>query len=54
MTQTTVDAPSKDRAQIPARTLRKDRWWLSPVMMFVTFTAWVAYATVRSMMGSSF
>lgn len=54
MTQTTVDAPSKDRARIPARTLRKDRWWLSPVMMFVTITAWVAYATVRSMMGSSF
>jgi hypothetical protein len=54
MTQTTVDAPSKDRARIPARTLRKDRWWLSPVTMFVTITAWVAYATVRSMMGSSF
>jgi hypothetical protein len=54
MTQTTVDAPSKDRARIPARTLRKDRWWLTPVTMFVTITAWVAYATVRSMMGSSF
>ncbi|MGH3376501.1 MAG: hypothetical protein ACRDP6_17355 [Actinoallomurus sp.] len=54
MTQTTVDAPSKDRARIPARTLRKDRWWLSPVMMFVTITAWVAYATVSSMMGTSF
>ncbi|HEY0540729.1 MAG TPA: hypothetical protein VGD53_20330 [Actinoallomurus sp.] len=54
MTQTTVDAPSKDRAQIPARTLRKDRYWLSPLTTFVVFTAWVVYATVRSMMGSSF
>jgi hypothetical protein len=54
MTQTTVDAPSKDRARIPARTLRKDRYWLSPVSTFVFFLAWVVYATVRSMMGSSF
>src|SRR5262249_23011874 len=54
MTQTTVDAPSKGRAQIPARTLRKDRYWLSPLTTFVFFTAWVVYATVRSMMGSSF
>ncbi|MCW2863845.1 MAG: hypothetical protein JWP48_5553 [Actinoallomurus sp.] len=54
MTQTTVDAPSKDRAQIPARTLRKDRYWLSPLTTFIVFTAWVVYATVRSMMGSSF
>jgi hypothetical protein len=54
MTQTTVDAPAKDRAQIPARTLRKDRYWLSPVTTFVFFLAWVVYATVRSMMGSSF
>jgi hypothetical protein len=54
MTQTTVDAPSKDRAQIPARTLRKDRYWLSPLFTFAFFTAWVVYATVRSMMGSSF
>jgi hypothetical protein len=54
MTQTTVDAPSKDRAQIPARTLRKDRYWLSPVTTFVFFLAWVVYATVRSLMGSSF
>jgi hypothetical protein len=52
MTQTTVDAPSKDRAQIPARTLRKDRYWLSPLVTFVVFAAWVIYATVRSMMGN--
>jgi hypothetical protein len=54
MTQTTVDAPYKDRARIPARTLRKDRYWLSPVTTFVFFLAWLVYATVRSMMGSSF
>lgn len=54
MTQTTVDAPSKDRAQIPARTLRKDRYWLSPVATFVFFSAWVVYATVRSLVGNNF
>src|SRR3954453_7287452 len=54
MTQTTVDAPPKDRAQTPARTLRKDRYWLSPLVTFVIFAAWVIYATVRSMMGSSY
>lgn len=54
MTQTTVDAPSKGRAQIAVRTLRKDRYWLSPLTMFVVITVWVAYATVRSLMGSSF
>jgi hypothetical protein len=54
MTQTTVDAPSKDRARIPARTLRKDRFWLTPVATFVFFTAWVVYATVRSLVGNSF
>ncbi|MCO1660854.1 hypothetical protein [Pseudonocardia humida] len=45
----TTDA-SAARAQIAARTLRTDRWWLPPLATFIAFTAWVAYATVRSFM----
>ena len=54
MTQTTADAPARERAQIPARTLRTDRYWSTPLATFIFFVAWVVYATVRSMMGSSF
>lgn len=35
------------RARITARTLREDRWWLSPLVVVVGLTAWLAYATVR-------
>jgi hypothetical protein len=38
------------RAQIPAKTLRTDRWWLAPLLTFVGLTAWVTYATVRVFM----
>jgi hypothetical protein len=33
------------RAEIAARTLRKDRWWVSPLISVVVLTAFVAYAT---------
>jgi hypothetical protein len=52
MTHTTVDVP--ERARIPARTLRTDRYWINPLTTFVVFSAWLVYATVRSLMGSSF
>ena len=39
------------RADIEARTLRQDRWWLSPVITFVVFTAFVIYATWRAFSG---
>jgi hypothetical protein len=45
----TTDA-SAGRAQISARTLRTDRWWLPPLLTFAGLTAWVAYATVRAFM----
>ena len=45
----TTDA-SAGRAQISARTLRTDRWWLPPLLTFTGLTAWVAYATVRAFM----
>lgn len=50
----TVEAPTKKRAQIKERTLRKDNWRQYPWLTFVIFTGWVAYATVRAMWGSAF
>ena len=29
------------------KTLRTDRWWLYPLTVFVVFTAFVVYATIR-------
>ena len=47
---TGVTGPS--RASIDARTLRADRWWLSPLVTFVVFTAFVVYATWRAFSGA--
>jgi hypothetical protein len=33
------------RADIKARTLRQDRWWLQPLIIFIGFGAFVIYAT---------
>ena len=43
----TTDA-SAGRAQIAARTLRTDRWWLPPLATFAGLSLWVAYATFRA------
>jgi len=51
-TPTGVHGPS--RARIEERTLRTDRWWLSPLATFVVFAAFVVYATVRAFMGSDY
>src|SRR3954453_7492188 len=45
---------SPTRAQIDAKTLRQDRWWLYPAATFTVFFAFIIYATVRAFMGSSF
>ena len=42
--------PAAGRAEIAARTLRTDRWWLPPLFTAVGLIAWVAYATVRAFM----
>ncbi len=49
---TTATRPvgARPRAQISARTLRTDRWWLAPLLTVIGLTAWVAYATVRVFM----
>lgn len=36
------------RASIAERTLRTDRWWLSPLGTFVVFSAFIVYATWRA------
>jgi hypothetical protein len=41
-----VNGPT--RAQIEAKTLRSDRWWLAPATTFVVFAAFVVYATWRA------
>ncbi|SDJ31687.1 hypothetical protein SAMN05444157_2792 [Frankineae bacterium MT45] len=41
-----VSAPG--RAQVPARTLRGDRWWIQPVVTATLLTAWLLYALIRT------
>ncbi len=45
----TTDA-STGRAQITAKTLRTDRWWLPPLVTAAGLVAWIIYATVRVFM----
>jgi len=45
-------APAKTRAQISARTLRKDDWKRSPRITAVLLAIWVTYATVHVFIGS--
>jgi hypothetical protein len=45
---------SAGRARIEEKTLRQDRWWLSPAVTFVVFTAFVVYATWRAFMGTDY
>ncbi len=42
---TTTGVRSRNRAAIGARTLRKDRWWVYPLVTFGVLLAFVAYAT---------
>jgi len=45
---------SPGRAQIEAKTLRRDRWWLEPAIMFTIFSSFVVYATVRAFWDTSY
>jgi hypothetical protein len=36
---------STERAAISEKTLRTDRWWLQPLVIFIGFSAFVVYAT---------
>jgi hypothetical protein len=43
-----------DRARVPERTQRQDRWWLAPALTFIVFTAFVVYATWRAFSGTAY
>ncbi|MDH3020946.1 hypothetical protein BJF87_11965 [Gordonia sp. CNJ-863] len=45
---------SPRRARLTARTLRTDRWWLSPLLTVIGLSAFVIYATVRSFVRSAY
>ena len=50
----TTGVHGPERAAIEERTLRTDRWWLSPLTTFVVFGSFVVYATIRAFMGSDY
>jgi hypothetical protein len=45
---------SQRRARIPEKTLRQDRWWLSPLTTFVVFSGFVVFATWRAFMSTDY
>ncbi|MFZ3269368.1 MAG: hypothetical protein WA285_12195, partial [Mycobacterium sp.] len=45
---------SPTRAHIQQRTLRTDRWWLSPLRIDLGFAAFVIYATLRAFQQDDF
>ena len=45
---------SPARAHIPQRTLRTDRWWLSPLRVDLGFAAFVIYATARAFLQDNY
>ncbi|MGC4959831.1 hypothetical protein ACPXCG_23830 [Gordonia sp. DT218] len=45
---------SPGRARILARTLRVDRWWLSPLLTVLGLSAFIIYATVRAFVRSAY
>ena len=49
MATTGVDAPG--RAQIGAKTLRTDRWWIQPAITWAMLTAFVVYSAWRVFSG---
>ncbi len=53
-TETPTGVNTPGRAQIDARTLRRDRWWLSPLVTFVVFGAFIVYATWRAFSGANY
>ena len=50
MAITGIDAPG--RAQIEAKTLRTDRWWIQPALVVLGLTAFVAYGVWRVFWGT--
>ncbi len=42
------------RADVPDKTLRQDRWWVPPALTFLVFTAFIVYATWRAFSGADY
>lgn len=42
------------RADVGARTLRNDRWWLAPLTTFTVFFSFIVYATFRAFYGKDY
>jgi hypothetical protein len=42
------------RAEVKAKTLRQDNWWVAPLTTFVVFLAFVIYSTWRAFSGHNF
>ncbi|WP_087587611.1 hypothetical protein [Prescottella equi] len=51
---TEIGAPPPARADIRARTLRTDRWWLAPLLTTLGLAVFVVYATVRSFVRTAY
>ena len=47
-----VNGPT--RAAIADKTLRTDRWWLTPLLTFVVFTAFIIYSSWRAFSGDNY
>ena len=47
-----VGSPS--RAQVAARTLRTDRWWLQPLITFSVLIAFIVYSTFRAFQNANY
>jgi hypothetical protein len=54
MTATRTEPPAGGRAEIGARTLRTDRWWLQPAVTFGVLFAFVVYSTVRAFSNAAY
>jgi hypothetical protein len=54
MTLTPTGVTGATRAELDATTMRRDRWWLSPLTTFVVFFAFVIYATFRAFYGKDY
>ncbi|MCO1582679.1 hypothetical protein M8C13_43735 [Crossiella sp. SN42] len=50
----TVSDNAAGRARIDARTLRTDRWWLSPLLTFAGLATFIVYGLVRTFMNSAY
>jgi len=52
-TRSTKASPAQARAgrpEVPAKTLRTDRWWLAPLLTALGLTVWLGYAVTRTFM----